>query len=183
MTGKNEILTENTKVPKRKQIIDEKGENYKKQKLSINPPKVSDEEEARLLNLPAEERVLQLNKMDNKDLLEAVTEVISLKNFEMDNLVLLGDALPESARKEAIAFCSEVYKQKMIVQRRVKEINNQKQKIDEKEKTDEKLEKDTQKTDEKLEKDTEKIDEKQKQIDEKQKQIDEKQPKKDFDEQ
>merc|ERR1711916_186085 len=74
--------------------------------------KMTKDEEKKLLAINFEEKLLRLEKMENKEILDALCEVISLEDFTIERLVQMTEEMPDDVQKQVISFCDQVYKAK-----------------------------------------------------------------------
>merc|ERR1711991_973869 len=117
-TKNSESIASETVSKKRKaetENLDESNINSDTKKIKSSHKqmtKMTKDEEKKLLAINFEEKLLRLEKMENKEILDALCEVISLEDFTIERLVQMTEEMPDDVQKQVISFCDQVYKAK-----------------------------------------------------------------------
>merc|ERR1711916_312354 len=117
-TKNSESIASETVSKKRKaetENLDESNINSDTKKIKSSHKqvtKMTKDEEKKLLAINFEEELLRLEKMENKEILDALCEVISLEDFTIERLVQMTEEMPDDVQKQVISFCDQVYKAK-----------------------------------------------------------------------
>merc|ERR1711916_117367 len=117
-TKNSESIASETVSKKRKaetENLDESNINSDTKKIKSSykqVTKMTKDEEKKLLAINFEEKLLRLEKMENKEILDALCEVISLEDFTIERLVQMTEEMPDDVQKQVISFCDQVYKAK-----------------------------------------------------------------------